>query len=119
MIFHMLFTAALNFDSLINTVGIVAVALITAIGGIQIAIINQTRIHSKKTREQTENSHKDSPIPNLRDNIDVNQYIVVELLRDIRNTLTNHGEEISTIKQTLITQGNEIDELTQERLPND
>ena len=117
-------TAEIDFDNLITTGGIIIAAIVTALSGIQIALLNTTRIHSKKTREQTENAHKESPLPNLRDNIDVNQYILVEMLKGITDTqkeqgekLNNHGEKLNTLTQVVSGHTEYIDEQTIEN-PN-
>lgn len=52
--------------------GVIGV-LITTLGGIQIAMLNTTRKHSKQAKEQLVNEHQDAEYPNLRENIDANQ----------------------------------------------
>lgn len=84
----------------------IAVAIISAVGLILVALINRTRVHAKVTREQLENSHlnNDSKIPNIRENIDANHSKILE-------KLDSQSDAISKIANSQKNQGSRINKL--------
>lgn len=94
------------------------VALIGTLGLVQVALINRTRQHSKATREQTENNHDAiGKVPNLRDNIDLNQSEIVGLVREVLVTQNLQGRQIGRLFDLQRRNQQEIDDLetTQEK----
>jgi hypothetical protein len=98
----------IDYDNLITTGGLIIIGAIAAFSSVQVALINVGRKHLRAIREQTENAHKDSPTPNLRENIDVNQYALVEMLREltkdifyIKRTINKNSRDIAKIKQEM------------------
>lgn len=57
------------------------------------------RKHLIAIREQTENSHNDSPYPNLRDNIDANQAEVIKTLNLIKENQEKHNQELQNLRK--------------------
>lgn len=86
-------------------------ALISLLGAVQVALINNNRKHTKAVREQAENSHGDTETPNLRDNIDANQNTVVEKLNKLLVTVEKQDEKLDGVIDTQRRQTNKLDRL--------
>jgi hypothetical protein len=93
--------------------GVIAVAVISALTAIQLALANSTRKLAKEVKEQTVNDHQRDPkkISNLRDNIDSNQFDLVNRLELISRSQTGIIETQTGIIDTQRRQGNKIDRL--------
>lgn len=96
-----------NEGALITTGGVIIVALVSTFGLISVALINRTRIHTRAIRRQTENDHgengsnkddkQNKKIPNLRENIDINQDRLMEILESIRDTQRRQGNKLDRL----------------------
>lgn len=74
--------------------------LIEALGELRRGI-QQVKQDSQVIREQTENSHKDAPHPNLRDNIDANARASEAAIASLREVMDSASESIASIDQAV------------------
>lgn len=66
------------------------------------------RENSAIAREQTENSHANSPNPNLRDNIDANHVEILAEIRMLANNQEQLGKGLTSVINTQVRQDKEL-----------
>lgn len=100
-----------------ETVGLIAVALISTIGGVQIALINRTRQHAKTAANQLENEHVTDPskVSNIREDITHNQGETNKKLDMVIAQQFRMNNKVDRLFSITNTHTNQIDEITHDR----
>lgn len=96
---------------LIQQVGAVAIAIITVIGGIMVALLNRTRQHAKEAAANSvvvKNEVKNDHTTNLRDESDERHSEIIATLRELSATQQQmletqkvHGREIGNLHKSV------------------
>lgn len=89
---------------LIQQVGAVAIAIITVIGGVMVALLNRTRQHAKVAAANStvvKNEVKNDHTTNLRDESDERHSEIITTLRQVLETQKVHGREIGNLHKSV------------------
>lgn len=97
---------------LIAQIGAVAVAVVSAIGLILVAIVNRTRQHTKAVRNQVENDHT----TNFRDEQDVRHVELLTKFDGALEAIAGLGRSVGSIRDDLRQVRDELQGEREERL---